>query len=213
MRKESRAGPMAMAEEMASLARQVIASYEARVSSVEQIIEATHEMLEAFRSQREAMRTRLREALARAASLRRRDFDAMMQGILARQEAREQAIKETMRDYLREQRALAAALREALARGEADRVGTVKEILGRITARRQEQEWEVRTLLAEFRKEQEQVARALGGFLSNGGCIKVKDFKATLRTIQACHRAGRHEGGRDGGGQMRLLPGEGARSI
>ena len=38
---------MGTAEEMACLAREVIASYEARVSSVEQIIEATHEMLEA----------------------------------------------------------------------------------------------------------------------------------------------------------------------
>ena len=80
-------------------------------------------------------------------------------------------------------------------------------------ARQEEREREVRALLAEFRKEQEQVARALGGFLSNGGSIKVKDFKGTLRAIQACHGAGREEGRTDGGRQMRLLPGEGARSI
>ena len=105
---------MGPAEEMTHLARELTASYEARVSSVEQIIAGTHEMLETFRSQREAMRTRLREALARAASLRRRDFDTMMEGILARQEARELQIKETMRDYLREQRVLAATLKETL---------------------------------------------------------------------------------------------------
>jgi len=204
---------MGTAEEMACLAREVIASYEARVSSVEQIIEATHEMLEAFRSQREAMRTQLRDTLARAASLRRRDFDAMMHGILVRQEERQERVKEAMRGYLREHKATAQALKEALAKDEAKRVGTVKELLGGIMARQEEREREVRALLAEFRKEQEQVARALGGFLSNGGSIKVKDFKATLRTIQACHRAGWHEGGRDGGRQMRILRGEGARSI
>ena len=204
---------MGTAEEMACLAREVIASYEARVSSVEQIIEATHEMLEAFRSQREAMRTQLRDTLARAASLRRRDFDAMMHGILVRQEERQERVKEAMRGYLREHKATAQALKEALAKDEAKRVGTVKELLGGIMARQEEREREDRALLAEFRKEQEQVARALGGFLSNGGSIKVKDFKGTLRAIQACHGAEREEGGTDGGRQMRLLPGEGARSI
>jgi uncharacterized protein YukE len=209
---------------MVRLAREVIASYEARVSSVEQIIEATHEMLEAFRSQREAMRMQLRETLARAASLRRRDFDAMMQGILVGQEERQERVKEAMRGYLREHKATAQALKEALslrlgrtqaglANGEAKRIETVEELMGGIVARRQQREQEVRALLAEFQREQEEMAHALGGLLSNGGSIKVKDFKATLRTIQACHRAGRHEGGRDGGRQMCILRGEGARSI
>jgi phage-related tail protein len=227
---------------MARLARQVIASYEARVSSVEQIIEATHEMLEAFRSQREAMRTQLRDTLAMAASLRRRDFDAMMQAILAGQEERQERVKEAMRGYLSEHKATAQALKEALslrlgrtqaglpvcdaqaglpacdaqaglANGEAKRIETVEELLGEIMARQEKREREVRALLAEFQREQEEMAHALGGLLSNGGSIKVKDFKATLRTIQACHRAGRHEGGRDGGRQMCILRGEGARSI
>lgn len=172
-------------EEMGRLAREVITSYEARISSVEQIIEATHEMLETFRGQREAMRAQLRETLARAASLRRRDFDAMMQGIVARQEELERAVKETMRSYLQEQRALATSLKEVLAPGEAEQVETVKELLGEITARRQEREREVRALLAEFRSEQEELARALGRLLSNGGSVRVKEFKATLRAIQS----------------------------
>ncbi len=187
---------MGLAEEMARLARELTASYEARVSSVEQIIEATHELLEASRSQREAMRSRLREALARAASLRRRDFDAMMQEILARQEGREQAIRGTMREYLREQRALAAALKETVSactaqpapvRSGAERVETVEQLLGGILARRQEREREVAGLLAEFQREQEEIAGVLGGFLSTGGPLKVKEFKATLKRIQG-HR-------------------------
>ena len=190
---------------MVRLAREVIASYEARVSSVEQIIEATHEMLEAFRSQREAMRMQLRETLARAASLRRRDFDAMMQAILASQEKRQERVKEAMRGYLREHKATAQALKEALslrlgrtqaglpaaqaaqaglANGEAKRIETVEELLGGIVARRQQREQEVTALLAEFRREQEEIARALGGLLSNGGSLKVKEFKATLKLIQ-----------------------------
>jgi hypothetical protein len=187
---------MGPAEEMTHLARELAASYEARVSSVEQIIAGTHEMLETFRSQREAMRSRLREALARAASLRRRDFDTMMEGILAQQEARELQIKETMRDYLREQRVLAATLKETLsahlgriqaepARRDAERAGAGEELLGGIMARRQAREREVRFLLAEFQREQEEIARALEGLLSNGGSLKVKEFKAALKLVHA----------------------------
>lgn len=177
--------PMGLAEEMARVAREVIASYEARVASVEHIIEATHEMLEAFRGQREAMRTELRESLARAASLRRRDFDAMMQGILARMETREREIKETMRGYLQEQRTLAATLREALARGDGERIGAVKGLLENIAARREAREREVSAILAEFQREQEELSRTLGGLLSNGGSVKVKELKATLKAIQS----------------------------
>ena len=194
---------------MARLAREIISSYEARISSVEQIIGATHEMLEAFRGQREVMRTQLREALARAASLRRRDFDAMMQELLARQEAREQAVKETMRGYLQERRELAAALKETLPQSQAERIGSVKELLKGIEARWQEREREVRGLLAEFQREQEELTRTLGGLLSNGGSLKVKAFKAALTAIQAR----RGDGGRDGGDAMRVLRGEGVRSL
>ncbi|MBI2881041.1 MAG: hypothetical protein HYY21_05605 [Candidatus Tectomicrobia bacterium] len=174
-----------VAEELGCLVREVIASFEARVSSVEQTTEVAHEMLETFRTQREAMRARLREVLARAASLRKRDFDAMMRRILARQEEREQAVKETMRGYLREQRTMAADLKEALAGAGAERVGTVKELLAGLTARRQEREQEVKDLLAEYRREQEEMSRAVGTLLSNGGSLSVKEFKATLRAIQA----------------------------
>lgn len=200
---------MGPVEEMTHLAREFAVSYEARVSSVEQIIAATHEMLETFRSQREAMRSRLREALARAASLRRRDFDVMMQALLARQEAREQAIKEMMRDYLQEQRMLAGTLKDALSahlartqaeptRSDAERARAVEELLGGIMARRQAREREVRALLAEFQREQEEIARTLEGLLSNGGSPKVKEFKAALKLVRAQHTpCAPREGGAD----------------
>ena len=171
-------------EEMGRLMREVIASYEARVSSVEQIIEGTHEMLETFRSQREAMRTQLRETLAQAASLRKRDFEAMMRELLDSQEARERAVKETMRGYLQEQREMATTLKEALTGGEAERIGTVKELLEGIEARREKREREVKSLLADYQREQEEITRALGGFLSNGGSVRAKEFKAALKAIQ-----------------------------
>lgn len=196
-----------MVDDMGHLAREIAASYEARVSSVEQIIEATHEMLEAFRGQREAMRTQLRETLARASSLRRRDFDAMMQGILARQEEREKAVKRMVKAYLREQREMAMGLRERLAKSESEGIGDFKAMVEDIRARQLERELEIKTLLADFRREEEEVTSALRGLLSNGGSMRVSDFKATLRAIQSRCWAGRAKGGRDDGDPVRLLSG------
>lgn len=183
-------------QEMAGLAREVIASYEAKVTSVGQIIEATHEMLEAFRRQREAMHTQLREALARAASLRRRDFDAMMQAILARQTEREGAVKETIRGYLTEQKTLATALKDALTGGEAEQIEATRGLLERIAARWEAREREVKTLLAEFQGEQTVMVQVMGGLLSNGGPVRVKEFKATLNAIQSQQWSRRAEGER-----------------
>src|SRR5574337_1592071 len=190
---------MGMAKEIAGLAREVIASYEARLTSVGQIIEATHEMLEAFRSQREAMQTQLREDLARAAALRRRDFDAMMQTILAHQAEREGAVKETIRGYLTEKKTLATALKDALTGGEAEQIEATSGLLEGIADRWEAREREVKTLLAEFQGEQTVMVQVMGGLLSNGGPVRVKEFKATLNAIQSRHWACRenrrnHEG-------------------
>lgn len=202
-----------MTQEIAHLAREVIASYEARVSSVEQIVESTHEMLETFRRQRDVMRAELREALARAASLRRRDFDAIMQGIVARQEAREQGIKATMRGYLQEQRALAATLKEALRNSEAGQSESVRELLSAATAKREERERQVRSLLAEFQREQEELTGAVGRLLSSGGPVRVRQFKAALGAIQTRGWVGEVRKGTHGDNQMRVLSGEGVRSL
>ena len=187
---------MSMAEEMACLARKIVSSYEARVSSVVQIVEATQEMLETFRHEREAMRTQLRETLARAASLRKRDFDGMIQGVLTRLDAREEVIKQTLRAHLEAQQALASTLRENLSahlqeppasavRTDADRVTSVEAVLGEIMTGRQEHERSVKALLVEYRGEQEQIVSAFGALLSNGHAMKVKDFKGTLKRVQA----------------------------
>lgn len=172
-----------VADRMERLAREVVACYEARISSVEQIIAATHETLETFRGEREEMRSRLRESLAKTASLRKRDFDAMMRGLLALQEQREERVKGMVRSYLAEQRTAARSLGEALAGRETNMV----DVAARLRAFGVTQEArasELRSALAECRREQERVTSALGQLLSNGPSIRVMDLKATLKTIQ-----------------------------
>lgn len=168
---------------MEQLAREVVACYETRISSVEQVIAATHETLEMFRDQREELRGRLREALAKTASLRRRDFDAMMRGLLALQERRQERVKGMVRLYLTEQRAAARSLGEALAGRETNMVNVAARLRA-FGATQEARASEFRSALAEFRREQERVTSALDQLLSNGPAIRVTDLRATLKTIQ-----------------------------
>jgi len=146
-------------------------------------------MLDTFRSQQEDTRRRLRERLAGTASLRKHDFDAMMRGILALQEQREERVKETVRRYLAEQRASARSLGDALASG-----GTgMRDVAARLHEFEVTQEArasELASALAECRREQERVSSALDRVLSNGPAIRVMDLKAALKTIQPVHPTG-----------------------
>jgi hypothetical protein len=187
------------AEEMGRFAREILASYEARVSSVETIFETTHQMLGAFRGQREEMLAQLREALARHASLRKRDFGTMMDQVLSRQAEREEAVRRSVNGYLREQRALAAGLREAMSIVDPGRIAEVIALLRGMAATQAGREREVKTLLAQCRAEHEEMAQALRALLGNGGPLKVKDFKAALRSM----RAERSAWGNAGGGNRR----------
>lgn len=180
----------AVADRMERLAQEVVACYEARISSVEQIIAATHETLDTVRGQREEMRSRLREALAKTASLRKRDFDAMMRGLLSLQEQRQERVKEMVHSYLVAQRTAARSLEEALA-GRGTNMVDIAARLRAFGATQEARASELRSALAEFRREQERVTSALGQLLSNGPSIRVMDLKATLKTIQPQHPTGR----------------------
>ena len=186
------------AEEMGRFAQEILASYEARVSAVERIIETTHQMLEALRGQREDLLAQLREALARHASLRKRDFGGMMDEMLARQTEREAAVRRRVTGYLHEQRALASALRVALSPAGTRRIAEVTALLRGMSATQAGRAREIENLLGRFRAEHEEMAQALRGLLGNGGSLKAKDLKAALRTIRAEKSAGGSAGGGNG---------------
>ncbi len=175
---------MTIPAQMDRLTHEIIASYEARVASVEQIIDAAHDILDIFRRQGEAVRAELRESLAKAASLRRRDFDTLMRGVLARQEEQEEAVKRTIRVYLQEQRVRAASLREIMAGRSALQAESLTDVLTTTHAHWAAREREVRSLLADFQHEQEELARALKELLARPETAGVKALKATLRSLQ-----------------------------
>ncbi len=121
-----------MKNNLKNLAEDIIASYDARVRVVGEIVEDTHQMLDGFKEKRQEMSDNLQGVLAKSESLRKKDFNAMMQDILLTQHKREENVKKMLADFREEEARVAEQLKELLKRGEEIRLADFKKTLGRI---------------------------------------------------------------------------------
>jgi DNA-binding ferritin-like protein len=175
---------MGMAEEIKSLAQEIVSSYDTRVSSVATIIETTHQMLEAFRTERAKMSDELREKLANGRTLRRKDFDAMMQGIRSRQDQGEEEVRRLTKNFVEEHKKMASELKRYLAHADSGRLEDFRAMMKEIQSRQTERGREVRLALEAFQREQDEMARELKALLAKGESLGIGDFKAALERVR-----------------------------
>lgn len=128
-------------EELKSTIEVILDSYKARVRVAEGIIEDTNNILSAFANKRKAMSSSLKGALAKVASLRKKDFDGMMEEIIERQVQKEEYVKQVLEDFMEEERNVVGRLEKLLGRGNGVRVKDFKNILCKI---KQDQETRVK---------------------------------------------------------------------
>jgi hypothetical protein len=199
---------------MKDIVNDVISFYEARIQGIGAVFDTTHQILEGFqdsfldtKQEREKVNAELRENLARNESLRKKDFDNMMRGILLTQDEREKEVRNLLRDYFNDQKNIAQALREnlrrfkdSLAKGEAERVKEFQEMIKEILAKQDERKDEVTSKLKEFQKEQHEMAKRLKELLAKGRELRIKDFKSMLKEFKVQHkeRIARREERREG---------------
>ena len=179
---------------MKNIVDNIVSSYETRIESIGTLFDATHQVLQGFhdslldtREEREKLNAELRESLTKNESLRRKDFDNMMQGIILTQNEREKEVRDLLNTYLNEQRAMARDLkdnlgnfRDSLSEGEAQRVKEFQQMIKEILAKQTERKDEVISKLKEFKKEQKMLASRLNELLAKGRALRIKDLKRML---------------------------------
>ena len=195
------ASRLEMAAEMGRLVAGLVTSYEAEAQAVEAVVEAAGGMLGPWKREWKEVCSTLREALAKGASLRRKDFDAMMRKVLSRQEEREREVKGVMKAYLKEQKEAASALKAALNSGDPE---GLRASLGQLQAWQRAEE--MKRAIASFQREQEEVASAFKELLA-GGSVKAKDLKAALERLQTRREAWEQSGAPSAGGGDRTPSG------
>jgi len=193
---------MPSAIDMNKIINNIIYSYEARIQSIGSIFDTTHQILQSFqdalldtREERGKIRAELRESLAKNESLRRKDFDNMMKGILLTQEEREKEVRNLLNQYLNEQREIAKALgknlerfKDSLAKGEVQRLRGFQEVIKEILVKQDKRKEEVTSRLKEFQKEQNALAARLKELLAKGKELRIRDFKSMLKESKAQHK-------------------------
>ena len=193
---------MPLAEDMKNIVENIISSYETRIESVGSVFDATHQLIEGFqdsfldtKQEREKLKAELRANLAKSESLRKKDFDSMMQGILSAQEEKEKEVRDLLKNYLNGQREMAHALRDnlaeikgALGKGEAVRVKEFQGIIKEILARQDERKDEVTSRLKDFQNAQQEMAKRLKELLAKGRELRIKDLKSMLKELKIAHK-------------------------
>lgn len=193
---------MPLAKEMKNFVENLISSYETKIQSIGAIFDTTHQLLEGFqesfldvKQEREKVSAELREKLAKNESLRRKDFDSMMQGILSTGDEREKEVRNLLKSYLNEQKEMAQVLRErlekfkdTLVRGEVQRVKDFQGMFKEILAKQEKRKEEVTSKLKEFQKDQQEMAKRLKEILAKGKELRIRDLKSMLKEFKAQHK-------------------------
>jgi bacterioferritin (cytochrome b1) len=192
----------------------IISSYAEKLRGISLIIDDTQMVLGEFqesmsnaKEEKEALNVRLREALARNESLRKKDFDVMMNAILLSQRDREKEVRTLLHSYLAEQRDMARQLRENLGifkdglnNNNVGRINEFHEMFTDILKKQEDRKAELASRLKMLQKEQGELSRSLGELLSKGRELRIKDLKTMLKRFEAQsgERAARRQERREG---------------
>ncbi len=180
----------------------IISSYEEKLQSISFIIDNTQMVLGEFqesmshaKEEKEALNVRLRDILARNESLRKKDFDVMMNTILVSQDDGEREVRNLLHNYLDEQGEMARQLKgnlgtfkDDLNKDDIGRINEFRKMLKDILKKQEERKEEVAAKLRIFQKEQGELSRSLGELLSKGRDLRIKDLKAMLKQFEAQSR-------------------------
>jgi uncharacterized protein YoxC len=172
---------MITVEQMRNVAQDLIASYDDRVDAIGTIIDNTYQVLDDFKNKRAKLSSELKETLARRQSLRKKDFDRMMNEILLSQEEKEKEVKQNLKNFVKEQKKGARELRDALSKGEVQKmkkaqIGIENGIV------------EIKELLRNFYEQQKGLIEKFTTLLTKGKDLKIKDLKDVIRDPQTLTR-------------------------
>lgn len=183
--KEGKEQKMGISEDMRTIAEGIICSYEMRMRSIATLVEEVGRLVENFHLQQETMAGQLRENLAKGECLRKKDFDTLMQSIRAERLRREREVRETLQRFRSGEERMVMELKETLNGGVPRIAEDFTIIKERILTQQVEREKGVSEMLKVFQREQEEMSVELQKLLSKGELIRIKDFKALIKGIQA----------------------------
>lgn len=176
---------MGTSEHIVKTSLELIASCEKKAKVVMEFIKGAACLIEEYRNEQEGMISALKEKLARTSGLRRRDFDDLINGVLARRKEMEKGIKESLESLWMEEGEMVNFLRAVITTEKTDNLEMLKKVRLPLL---QKKEGDAAKLLMGLRLEQAELGSALKQLLSKGERVRVRDFKAMVKTVKMRQR-------------------------
>jgi len=165
---------------------------------MENIFDTIYQILQSFqeyflvKQEREMVKGKLRENLAKNNSLRRKDFDNMMEGILSTLDRKEEELIYLSNNYLSNQKKTWQALGENLTNmkgtlaHEEDEEGRIFQGMVKDVFFNQNENGgkEVTHKLKEFQEEHQKMIDSLKALLVKREEVRLRDFKSTVENIR-----------------------------
>lgn len=187
-------------DKMKDLVLELVTSYENGISMAEALIANAYDVTAGFDQEweeigekRERLKISLQEILARNCSLRRKDFNRHINRVLADSERKrdeieeeQKHVREVLKEYLDEQKALVASLKEKLvgfSLGEVDR-SLLESLAGELRMAYQDKSDRIVGLLQGFQQrlkgfqaEQEEINHRLRRLVERGDGLRLEDLR------------------------------------
>ena len=168
---------MSVPNEIRNLTEGVVASFETGITAVGVLIDKGLEILDGYRREQEAIRCHLRERLATVGSLRRKDFDGLMERVLCFQSKREQEIQAFIRNFLNRQREITSRLRRSLEAGIFQEVERLKgELAGLIDEAKEE--------VISFQVEQGKIREMFARIESSSATLSARELRKQVQDLE-----------------------------
>ncbi|MDP8214491.1 MAG: hypothetical protein RAO92_00240 [Candidatus Euphemobacter frigidus] len=170
-------------ELISKMVGEIVGSYESKVKVVIALMREVNRKLGEYHAEQERMIDNLRERFSRYQSLRRSDFDALMEGIRSHQEERENEVNRMVEDFCRNEEETVAKLKEILTVSSPSVVDDFNVLKEKVLRRPKERERRISRMLRDFHRDREELNIALRMLLEKGPAIRVKDIKAMVKAF------------------------------
>jgi len=175
---------MTVGNDLRVLANSIIDSYEMRVKTVGALMNQANQLLRSFQLEIEDMMASLRDNLAKSESLRKKDFDSMMNSVTEVRCRTEKEAEENLKRFRVEEEEMISRLRSIVLSGSGSSLeDDIKAIKEDIMKRQKEREKDIIRALKRFQIEQEDIRVALKNLLLKGENVKIKDLKNMLKSL------------------------------
>jgi F0F1-type ATP synthase membrane subunit b/b' len=182
----------------------IISSYETRIQKIqtafqssENITESSHSLfdnvhnsLNDLKKERDLLNSRLCETLAKNGSLRKKDYNTMMSGILSALDEKEREAQNQFLNFIEDQKKTAQSLKNSLlgikditSPDASEKIAIIKKQLSQISELQEQRKETVMKTFTDFQQMHNKMMECLENLLEKGDQILIQDIKKVKEQI------------------------------